>query len=71
MALPAGIPGRIDPAFAPGEATQKASRLFEIKYTIQTAIETCNQAKEFTRNKKLASLKTIVKELDDYVAALR
>jgi len=39
-----------DPAFAPGEATKQAERLFEIKYTIQTAIEACIQAKEFTRN---------------------
>jgi isoleucyl-tRNA synthetase len=39
-----------DPAFAPGEATKTADRLFEIKYAIQTAIEGCIQAKEFTRN---------------------
>ncbi len=39
-----------NPAFAPGEASQTASRLFEIKYAIQTAIESCIQAKEFTRN---------------------
>ena len=39
-----------DPAFVPGEATQQAERLFEIKYTIQTAIEARVQAKEFTRN---------------------
>ncbi len=39
-----------NPAFAPGEATQQATRLFEIKYTIQTAIEARIQAKEFTRN---------------------
>jgi isoleucyl-tRNA synthetase len=39
-----------DPAFAPGEATRQAERLFEIKYVIQTAIEGCIQAKEFTRN---------------------
>ena len=28
-----------DPAFAPGEASKTANRLFEIKYAIQTAIE--------------------------------
>jgi isoleucyl-tRNA synthetase len=40
----------VNPAFAPGEASQKVARLFEIKYAIQTAIEGCIQAKEFTRN---------------------
>ena len=39
-----------DTAFAPGEASGTASRLFEIKYVIQTAIETRIQAKEFSRN---------------------
>ncbi len=39
-----------NPAFVPGEATTQAERLFEIKYTIQTAIEARVQAKEFTRN---------------------
>lgn len=39
-----------DPAFAAGEATATTDRLFEIKYAIQTAIETCIQAKEFNRN---------------------
>ena len=39
-----------NPAFTPGLATQQAERLFEIKYVIQTAIETCIQTKEFTRN---------------------
>ncbi|MES2657018.1 MAG: isoleucine--tRNA ligase [Verrucomicrobiota bacterium] len=37
-------------AFAPGDATGKVNRLFEIKYAIQTAIEGRIQAKEFTRN---------------------
>ena len=37
-------------AFAPGDATKQATRLFEIKYVIQTAIEARIQAKEFTRN---------------------
>ncbi|RYD61294.1 MAG: isoleucine--tRNA ligase, partial [Verrucomicrobiaceae bacterium] len=37
-------------AFAPSDATAKANRLFEIKYSIQTAIEARIQAKEFTRN---------------------
>jgi isoleucyl-tRNA synthetase len=39
-----------NPAFAPGVATKQVARLFEIKYAIQTAIEACIQAKEFTRN---------------------
>ncbi len=39
-----------NPAFAPGAATQQATRLFEIKYAIQTAIENRIQAKEFSRN---------------------
>ncbi len=39
-----------NPDFAPGLATQQATRLFEIKYAIQTAIEARIQAKEFTRN---------------------
>ena len=39
-----------NPAFVPGEATKQATRLFEIKYAIQTSIEACIQAKEFTRN---------------------
>ncbi|MCX8495063.1 MAG: isoleucine--tRNA ligase [Akkermansiaceae bacterium] len=39
-----------NPAFAPGTATQQATRLFEIKYAIQTAIENRIQAKEFSRN---------------------
>ena len=39
-----------NPAFAPGDATKQATRLFEIKYVIQTAIEARVQAKEFTRN---------------------
>ena len=41
---------RPNPAFAPGEASRQAARLFEIKYVIQTAIEARIQAKEFTRN---------------------
>ena len=36
--------------FAPSEATKQATRFFEIKYAIQTAIEGRIQAKEFTRN---------------------
>ena len=39
-----------NPEFAPGAVTQQANRLFELKYHIQTAIEACIQAKEFTRN---------------------
>ena len=39
-----------NPAFAPSVVSRQAARLFEIKYIIQTAIEGCIQAKEFTRN---------------------
>ena len=39
-----------NPTFTPGPATRQAERLFEIKYVIQTAIETCIQARQFTRN---------------------
>jgi isoleucyl-tRNA synthetase len=48
-----------DPAFAPGEAIQTASRLFEIKYAIQTAIEGCVQAKEFNRNNEADVVLTV------------
>ncbi|MCB1131965.1 MAG: class I tRNA ligase family protein, partial [Verrucomicrobiae bacterium] len=52
-----------DPAFAPGEASKTAERLFEIKYAIQTAIESCVQAKEFTRNNE-ADVSLTVPESD-------
>jgi isoleucyl-tRNA synthetase len=52
-----------DPAFAPGEATKTAERLFEIKYAIQTAIESCVQAKEFNRNNE-ADITLTVPESD-------
>jgi isoleucyl-tRNA synthetase len=52
-----------DPAFAPGEATATAERLFEIKYTIQTAIEARVQAKEFSRNNE-ADVTLVVPESD-------
>jgi isoleucyl-tRNA synthetase len=52
-----------DPAFAPGEATTTAKRLFEIKYAIQTAIESCVQAKDFTRNNE-ADVSLTVPEAD-------
>ena len=42
----------VDPAFAPGEASEKAARLFEIKYAIQTAIEAQVQAKAFSRKQR-------------------
>ncbi len=48
-----------DPAFVPGEATRQAGRLFEIKYVIQTAIEACIQAKDFTRNNEAAVVLTV------------
>jgi isoleucyl-tRNA synthetase len=52
-----------DPAFAPGEASKTASRLFEIKYAIQTAIEGCVQARDFTRNNE-ADVSLTVAEAD-------
>ncbi len=52
-----------DPAFAPGEATRQVARLSEIKYTIQTAIESCIQAREFTRNNE-ADVSVIIPEAD-------
>jgi isoleucyl-tRNA synthetase len=52
-----------DPAFAPGEASRTAARLFEIKYAIQTAIEGCIQAREFTRNNE-ADVSLTVPESD-------
>ncbi len=39
-----------NPAFAPGVATHQVQRLFEIKYIIQTSIESRIQSKDFTRN---------------------
>ncbi len=52
-----------DPAFSPGEATATANRLFEIKYAIQTAIESCIQARDFTRNNE-ADVSLTVPESD-------
>jgi len=48
-----------DAAFAPGDATEKANRLFAIKSVIQTAIEARIQAKEFTRNNEAAVTLTL------------
>ena len=48
-----------NPAFAPGVATKQVARLFEIKYVIQTAIESCIQCKEFTRNNEADVVLTI------------
>jgi isoleucyl-tRNA synthetase len=48
-----------NPAFSPGEATKQVARLFEIKYAIQTAIESRIQAKEFTRNNEADVFLTI------------
>jgi isoleucyl-tRNA synthetase len=52
-----------DPAFAPGETSRLAARLFEIKYVIQTAIEGCIQAREFSRNNE-AAVELAVPEAD-------
>lgn len=43
-----------DPAFSPGAASATCERLFQLKYTIQTAIEAEIQAKKFTRNNEAA-----------------
>ena len=51
-----------DAAFAPGDATEKANRLFAIKSVIQTAIEARIQAKEFTRNNEAAVALTLPAE---------
>lgn len=58
-----------DPAFTPGEATTTANRLFEIKYAIQTAIEGCVQAKDFTRNNE-ADVSLTIPESDAALLAL-
>ncbi len=58
-----------DAAFAPGEATKTANRLFEIKYAIQTAIESCVQAKDFTRNNE-ADVSLTVSESDSALLPL-
>jgi isoleucyl-tRNA synthetase len=52
-----------DPDFAPGGISRQAARLFEIKYTIQTAIEGCIQSRDFTRNNE-AAVDLIVPEGD-------
>ena len=51
-----------DPAFASGAASQQAQRLFDLKYVIQTAIEACIQAKEFTRNNEADVDLTVTEE---------
>jgi isoleucyl-tRNA synthetase len=48
-----------DPDFAPGVVSRQAERLFEIKYVIQTAIEGCIQAREFTRNNEADVVVTV------------
>ncbi|MFT4175479.1 MAG: isoleucine--tRNA ligase [Luteolibacter sp.] len=48
-----------NPAFAPGDATEKTNRLFAIKSVIQTAIEAQIQAKAFTRNNEANVLLTV------------
>ncbi|MES2995545.1 MAG: isoleucine--tRNA ligase [Verrucomicrobiota bacterium] len=59
-----------DPAFAPGEATDHAERLFEIKSVIQTAIEERIQAKEFARNNE-AHVALTIPENDAVLPLLR
>jgi isoleucyl-tRNA synthetase len=58
-----------DSGFAPGEALKTANRLFEIKYAIQTAIESCVQAKEFTRNNE-ADVSLTIAESDSALLPL-
>ncbi len=58
-----------DPAFVPGEASKTADRLFEIKYAIQTAIEGCIQARDFTRNNE-ADVSLTVPESDSALLPL-
>ena len=53
---------KADPAFSPGDATEKANRFFAIKSVIQTAIEARIQAKEFTRNNEAAVALTLPAE---------
>ncbi len=59
-----------DPAFAPGEASKTAERLFAIKSVIQTAIEAKIQAKEFTRNNEAHVTLTLPSEDEGLVALL-
>jgi isoleucyl-tRNA synthetase len=48
-----------DARFAPATATPLMDRLFELRYLIQTAIEPCIQAKEFSRNNEAAIVLTV------------
>ncbi len=48
-----------DSRFASSTATPVMDRLFELRYLIQTAIEPCIQAKEFSRNNEAAILLTV------------
>jgi isoleucyl-tRNA synthetase len=59
-----------DARYASGTATPVMDRLFELRYLIQTAIEPCIQAKEFSRNNEAAIVLT-VPENDPALAALQ
>jgi isoleucyl-tRNA synthetase len=59
-----------DARYASSTATPVMDRLFELRYLIQTAIEPCIQAKEFSRNNEAAILLT-VSENDPALAALQ
>jgi isoleucyl-tRNA synthetase len=48
-----------DARFADATATPLMERLFELRYLIQTAIEPCIQAKEFSRNNEAAIVLTV------------
>jgi isoleucyl-tRNA synthetase len=48
-----------DARFADATATPLMDRLFELRYLIQTAIEPCIQAKEFSRNNEAAIVLTV------------
>jgi isoleucyl-tRNA synthetase len=58
-----------NPAFTPGGASATANRLFEIKYAIQTAIESCVQAKQFARNNE-ADVSLTIPEADSALLPL-
>lgn len=59
-----------DARYASSTATPVMDRLFELRYLIQTAIEPCIQAKEFSRNNEAAIVLT-VSENDPALAALQ
>lgn len=59
---------KADPAHAPGQVSKDVERLFQIKATMQTAIEAKVQAKEFTRNNE-AEIHLTVPASDSHLLA--